>query len=52
MCSFEGDLNDLMRKKDYSLNSIVQVSTYEDNRWFCALKIKDVQAIKRELTAA
>jgi len=33
-------------EKDYSLNSIVEVSTYEDSRWFCALKIKDVQAIK------
>lgn len=32
-------------EKDYSVNSIVQVSTYESNRWFCALKIKSVEAI-------
>ena len=32
-------------EKDYSLNSIVQVSTYEDDRWFCSLKIQDVEAI-------
>ena len=30
---------------DYSVDSIVQVSTYENNRWFCALKIKSVEAI-------
>ena len=32
-------------EKDYSPNSIVQVSTYEHDRWFCALKIKYVEAI-------
>ncbi len=32
-------------EKDYSPNSIVQVSTYEDDRWFCAIKIKKVEAI-------
>ena len=32
-------------EKDYAVNSIVQVSTYENNRWFCALKIKNVIAI-------
>ncbi|MBJ7538546.1 N(4)-acetylcytidine aminohydrolase [Marinomonas transparens] len=32
-------------EKDYSPNSIVQVSTYEDDRWFCALKIHSVHAI-------
>jgi hypothetical protein len=32
-------------EKDYSTNSIVQVSTYENNRWFCALKIKNVEVI-------
>lgn len=32
-------------EKDYYPNSLVQVSTYENDRWFCALKIKDVQAI-------
>jgi uncharacterized protein YqfB (UPF0267 family) len=32
-------------EKDYSVNSIVQVSTYENDRWFCALKIKDVSAV-------
>ena len=32
-------------EKDYSQNSIVQVSTYEHERWFCALKIKSVEAI-------
>lgn len=31
-------------ENDYSLNSIVQVSTYEDNRWFCSLKIRKVEA--------
>ena len=28
-------------EKNYSVDSIVQVSTYEDDRWFCALKIKE-----------
>ncbi|WP_037048036.1 N(4)-acetylcytidine aminohydrolase [Psychromonas sp. SP041] len=32
-------------EKHYLPDSIVQVSTYEDNRWFCSLKIKSVQAI-------
>ena len=32
-------------EKDYSPHNIVQVSTYENDRWFCALKIKDVQYI-------
>ena len=32
-------------EKDYSPDSIVQVSTYENKRWFCALRIKNVQAI-------
>ncbi|ETI62235.1 N(4)-acetylcytidine aminohydrolase [Marinomonas profundimaris] len=29
-------------EKDYALDSVVQVSTYETNRWFCALKIHSV----------
>ena len=33
-------------EKDYSPNSIVQVSTYENGRWFCRLKIQNVVAIK------
>jgi uncharacterized protein YqfB (UPF0267 family) len=32
-------------EKYYAINSIVQVSTFENNRWFCTLKIKDVDAI-------
>jgi uncharacterized protein YqfB (UPF0267 family) len=32
-------------ENDYLPNSIVQVSTYENKRWFCALKIKGVHAI-------
>lgn len=32
-------------EKNYAPNSIVQVSTYEDGRWFCALKIKTVEAV-------
>ena len=32
-------------EKDYIENSIVQVSTYEDNTWFCELKIKSVKPI-------
>lgn len=32
-------------ENDYTPNSIVQVSTYENGRWFCALKIKSVKAI-------
>lgn len=30
-------------EKDYVPNSIVQVSTYEDGRWFCELKIQSVE---------
>ncbi|WP_428775066.1 N(4)-acetylcytidine aminohydrolase [Vibrio sp.] len=30
---------------DYEPNSIVQVSTFEDGRWFCALKIESVTPI-------
>jgi uncharacterized protein YqfB (UPF0267 family) len=33
-------------ENDYAANSIVQVSTYENDRWFCELKIIDVKAIK------
>jgi len=32
-------------EKNYTPNSIVQVSTYEDDRWFCALKIISVEAV-------
>ncbi|NMP17619.1 N(4)-acetylcytidine aminohydrolase [Thalassotalea sp. Y01] len=32
-------------EKDYQPNSIVQVSTHEDGRWFCALKINSVHPI-------
>lgn len=32
-------------EKDYASNSIVQVSTFEDDRWFCALKIQSVESI-------
>ena len=32
-------------EKDFLPGSIVQVSTYEQNRWFCALKIESVEAI-------
>ena len=32
-------------EKDYAPGSIVQVSTYEDDRCFCALKINAVNAI-------
>jgi len=32
-------------EKNYSINSIVQVSTYENDRWFCALRIKNIQPI-------
>ena len=39
-------------EKDYTPGSIVQVSTFEDNRWFCALKIELVQPIQfDDLTA-
>lgn len=33
------------QEKDYSVNSIVQVSTYETTRWFCAVKITAVVPI-------
>ncbi|NQY22364.1 MAG: ASCH domain-containing protein, partial [Campylobacteraceae bacterium] len=32
-------------EKNYAVNSIVEVSTYEDNTWFCSLKIKSVERI-------
>ena len=32
-------------EKDYAINSIVQVSTFETKRWFCTLKIKAVLPI-------
>ena len=32
-------------EKDYALNSIVQVSTFKNDRWFCALKVKHVEEI-------
>ena len=32
-------------EKDYAPNSLVQLSTLEGGRWFCALKIKSVTAI-------
>jgi uncharacterized protein YqfB (UPF0267 family) len=32
-------------EKNYTKNSVVQVSTYEADRWFCELQIKGVQPI-------
>ena len=32
-------------EKDFTINSIVEVSTFEDDRWFCQLKIKSVEPI-------
>jgi len=32
-------------EKNYTPNTLVQVSTYEDDRWFCALKIISVEAV-------
>jgi len=32
-------------EKNYTPNTLVQVSTYEDNRWFCALNIISVEAV-------
>jgi len=32
-------------EKDYLSGSIVQVSTYENGRWFCEIKIKVVKPI-------
>ena len=50
---FEADVLSAMKtitirdssEMDYSLDSVVQVSTYENDRWFCAIKIKNVEAI-------
>jgi len=33
-------------EKDYSINAIVQVSTYETSRWFCTVKITAVKSIE------
>ncbi len=33
-------------ENNYQPGSIVQVSTYEDNRWFCQLKIESVEPIQ------
>jgi len=33
-------------EKDYQVNSIVKVSTYETDRWFCDIKILDVAPIQ------
>ena len=35
-------------EKDYTPGTIVQVSTYEQDRWFCTLKILSVEAITVE----
>lgn len=32
-------------EKDFEIGSTVQVATYEDNRWFCQLKIDAVTPI-------
>ncbi|CAH0529279.1 N(4)-acetylcytidine aminohydrolase [Vibrio hippocampi] len=32
-------------ERDFAIGSVVQVSTYEDDRWFCQFTITDVQAI-------
>lgn len=32
-------------EKDYQPGAVVQVSTYEDGRWFCALKIESVEPV-------
>ena len=32
-------------EKEYAPNSIVQVSTFESDRWFCTLKIQSVEAV-------
>ena len=32
-------------EKDYAPGSIVQVSTYENDQWFCTLKIESVEPI-------
>lgn len=33
-------------ENNYQPGSTVQVSTYEDNRWFCQLKIESVEPIQ------
>ncbi len=33
-------------EKDYEPDSVVQVSTFEEERWFCALKIASVTPIQ------
>lgn len=33
-------------EKDYAPGSCVQVSTFEDNRWFCQLRIDSVTALE------
>ena len=33
-------------EKDYQPESVVQVSTYEHNRWFCQLKIESITPIR------
>ncbi|WP_375749916.1 N(4)-acetylcytidine aminohydrolase [Vibrio sp. HN007] len=33
-------------EKDYEPGTTVQVSTFEDNRWFCSLNIESVTPIK------
>ena len=35
-------------EKDFTKNTVVQVSTYETNRWFCELVIKDVKPISSD----
>jgi len=35
-------------EKNVVKNTKVQVSTYEDGRWFCELLIKDVQPISKD----
>ncbi|WP_165311143.1 N(4)-acetylcytidine aminohydrolase [Vibrio ziniensis] len=32
-------------EKDYQVGSVVDVSTLEEGRWFCRLKIKSVQPV-------
>ncbi|MCF7362891.1 ASCH domain-containing protein [Vibrio diazotrophicus] len=32
-------------EKDYQLGSVVDVSTLEEGRWFCRLKIKSVEPV-------
>ncbi|HCH0720750.1 TPA: ASCH domain-containing protein [Vibrio parahaemolyticus] len=33
-------------EKDFEINSIVQVSTFENGRWFCSLKISSVTPVR------